>query len=64
MVLFVTVHIHTHETFWIYCRRMCFVTFTNLPCTFLSLDETIDESLPEVFYVLADIRLFPFDERL
>jgi len=43
---------------------MCFVTLTDLPCTLLSPDNTLDESLPEVFYVLADIRLFPFDERL
>ena len=46
---------------------MCFVTFTDLPCPFLSPGETTDESAPEVFYPFFDIWLalaLPFNERL
>jgi len=30
--VWVTVHIHTHETLSVYFRGMCLVTFTDLPC--------------------------------
>ena len=67
--VWVTVHIHTHETLSVYCRQMCFVTFIDLPCTFLSLDDKRKDGLcdfPSGFSNILGTRLLgvPFNERL
>ena len=64
-------HSYTQNTFSlsslhsVYWRKMCFDTFTDLTCPFLSPAETFHETFPEVSYLLSDIlSALPFNDRL
>ena len=62
--VWVTVHIHTHQTLSVYCRQMCLLTFTDLPCPFLSPEGTLEENWKDFWcYFLRDVPNPPSDTR-